>query len=96
MATEQGKQVVVTTHSPLFCDAMLRRSKDHPGTIGLFRVLQREAGTHIRPFTPVGPLFESAEVVRGLRADAEDDAFEGLLRSSTISAACYGGGQLER
>lgn len=79
MATEQSKQVVVTTHSPLFCDAMLRRSKDHPGTIGLFRVLQREAGTHIRSFAPVGPLFENAEVVRGLTADAEDGVFEGLL-----------------
>jgi predicted ATPase len=79
MATEQGKQVVVTTHSPLFCDAMLRRSKDHPGTIGLFRVFQREAGTHIWPFAPIGPLFESAEVVRGLSADAEDGVFEGFL-----------------
>jgi predicted ATPase len=79
MATEQGKQIVVTTHSPLFCDAMLRRSKDHPGTIGLFRVLQRDAGTQIRPFVVAGPLFESTEVVRGLTADAEDGAFEGLL-----------------
>jgi len=79
MATEQGKQVVVTTHSPLFCDAMLRRSKDHPGAIGLFRVLQTRTGTHISRFASMGTLFESSEIVSGLTADSEDGVFESLL-----------------
>jgi predicted ATPase len=79
MAT-QGKQVVVTTHSPLFCDAMLRLGRAHPGQIGLFRARQAErGGTEIVPFEAAGPLYEDAELGKGLTAGTEDGLFESLM-----------------
>ena len=78
MAT-QGKQVVVTTHSPLFCDAMLRLARTQPGEIGLFHVKQTHQGTAIRPVDLSGPLFQDTELVKAFAAGTEDGLFESLM-----------------
>lgn len=79
LALEQGRQVVVTTHSPLFCDAVLRGARESPGQIGLFNVRRKGQATIVQPFSTAGPLFRDDEIAAALTAGTEDGLFEGLL-----------------
>lgn len=79
LALEQGRQVVVTTHSPLFCDAVLRGARSRPKDIGLFNVRREGAATAVGPFDVTGPLFKDQEIAAALTAGAEDGLFESLL-----------------
>jgi predicted ATPase len=79
LTLEQGRQVVVTTHSPLFCDAVLRRAQSQPADIGLFNVRRDENATAVRPFEVTGPLFQDAEIARALTSGTEDGLFESLV-----------------
>lgn len=78
MATEQRQQLIVTTHSPLFCEAILRESRSHPNEIALMRVRRPGTETEASVFKVSGPLFGETEVAHGL-AGEEDGRFEGLL-----------------
>lgn len=84
LALEQGKQVVVTTHSPLFCSAIYKRQQQHTDELGLFAVRQAAEGTEIRPFEIPGPLWEDEEVRRGLTTPTENGLFEGLMLRGII------------
>ncbi len=79
LALDEGRQVVVTTHSPLFCGAVLReaRSRD-TDDIGLFMVRRDGIRTAINPFKPPGPLFEDRKVAEALRLPTEEHIFESL------------------
>jgi predicted ATPase len=80
LALEQGKQVIVTTHSPLFCDEVLKLAKHwKPGLVELLNV-QREVGaTIIQPFDVYGPLFQDQALKDALSAPTEDGLFESLM-----------------
>jgi predicted ATPase len=79
LALEQGRQVVVTTHSPLFCDAILKGARARPSDIGLFNVRREGQATVVRPFDVSGPLFKDQEIATALTAGTEDGLFESLL-----------------
>jgi len=79
LALEQGRQVVVTTHSPLFCDAVLKGARSRPGDIGLFNVRRDGPATVVQPFDVVGPLFKDQQIAAALTAGTEDGLFESLL-----------------
>jgi len=79
LALEQGRQVVVTTHSPLFCDAVLKGARSRPGDIGLFNVRREGQATVIRAFDVTGPLFKDQEIAAALTTGTEDGLFESLL-----------------
>lgn len=79
LALEQGRQVVVTTHSPLFCDAVLRGARSRPEDIGLFNVRRDGAATIVRPFDVAGPLFKDQQIAAALTGGTEDGLFESLL-----------------
>lgn len=79
LSLEQGRQLIVTTHSPLFCDAVLKSARSRPGDIGLFNVRREGAATVIRPFDMAGPLFEDQEIAAALTASTEDGLFESLM-----------------
>lgn len=79
LALEQDRQVVVTTHSPLFCDAVLKGARSRPTDIGLFNVRREGAATTIRRFDVTGPLFKDQEIASALTAGSEDGLFESLL-----------------
>lgn len=79
LALERGRQVVVTTHSPLFCDAVLKEARARPDDIRLFRVLREGAATVVRPFKITGPLFDDREITAALTASTEDGLFESLM-----------------
>lgn len=79
LALEQGRQVVVTTHSPLFCDAVLKGARSRPGDIGLFNVRRDGQATVVQPFDVIGPLFKDPEIAAALTSGTEDGLFESLL-----------------
>jgi predicted ATPase len=79
VALDQGRQVVVTTHSPLFCDAVLKGARSRPQDIGLFNVRRDGQATVVRPFDVAGPLFKDQEIAAALTAGTEDGLFESLL-----------------
>ena len=79
LALEQNRQVIVTTHSPLFCDAILKGARSRPGDVGLFNVRREGQSTVVRPFSITGPLFKDHEISAALTAGTEDGLFENLL-----------------
>ena len=79
LATQQERQVIVTTHSPLFCDAVLRLAGAGRDDVGLFNVRRAAQTTVIDRFSVSGPLFSQSEVDSALTAPAEDGVFERLL-----------------
>lgn len=97
LATEPGRQIIVTTHSPLFCHTILRQARSAPDQIGLFQVGRDHQTTFVRrfeataPFTPFstssGPNFA---VVLGRRDQPARAAAAREFRSSTPCARCIG------
>lgn len=79
LALDQGRQLIVTTHSPLFCDAALKVARSRPGDIGLFNVRRERGTTVVRPFDVTGPLFKDQEIAAALTAGTEDGLFESLM-----------------
>ncbi len=79
LALEGDRQVVVTTHSPLFCDAVLKQARSKPEKIGLFNVRRVGRASEVRPFDVTGPLFQDSEVAAALTSGTEDGLFESLL-----------------
>jgi predicted ATPase len=86
LALEQERQVVVATHSPLFCDAVLRASRSTPGEIGLFHVRREAEATAVLPFDVSGPLFKDREIAAALTSGSEDGLFESLLMRGMLDA----------
>jgi len=84
LAGDQGRQVIVTTHSPLFCDAVLKLAKDRPEEIALLRVRQGPVGTEISRFVATGPLFKDQEIAKALTTGTEDGLFENLILRGMI------------
>ena len=68
LVLDQGRQLIVTTHSALFCGAMLKKAREKPEDIGLFRVSQGPKGTEITRFDVFGPLFQDEEIAGALCA----------------------------
>lgn len=79
LAVEQGKQVIVTTHSPLLCDSILKLARDRKQDVGLLNVRRRGGATVVSPFDTSGPLFTDREIANALTAPTEDGLFESLI-----------------
>lgn len=78
LTAEKGRQVLVATHSPLFCNAVLSRARENPGDIGLFAVGRQDGATRVRRLDLTLPLFRDPEIRRTLTT-MEDGFFESLL-----------------
>jgi len=79
LAIDQGRQVIVTTHSALFCDAVLKQSRSYRDDVVLLNVRRGRKGTEVSPFEAVDALYQDAEMTAALTAATEDGVFEGLL-----------------
>lgn len=85
LALDQRRQVVVTTHSPLFCDAVLQEARSRKtDDVGLFNVRREGAGSVVEPFDTPGPLFDDPEIVEALSAPSEDHLFESLVLGGLV------------
>ena len=83
LASDGGRQVIVTTHSPLFCDAVLRHASS-AGDVGLFNVRRINQTTTVEPFDVTGPLLADDEIAAALTSPTEDGLFENLLLRGLI------------
>ena len=79
LALEQGRQVVVTTHSPLFCDAVLKLARSNRSRVALFNVRRGTKGTEVHKFDVRDPLFQDQEITKALTSGTEDGLFESLI-----------------
>jgi predicted ATPase len=86
LAIERKCQVIVTTHSPRFCDVVLGLKRRHKDAIALLNVRHVGGQTEIKPFKPSGPLFRDEEIQRALSNRAEDSLFEGLMLRGVLDA----------
>ncbi len=85
LALDHRRQVVVTTHSPLFCDAVLREARSRStDEIGLFNVRRDGVGSKIERFDTNGPLFSDREIAKSLAMPAEEHLFESLVLGGFI------------
>lgn len=82
----RDRQLVVTTHSPLFCDALLRLQRQQQGDLALLNVRRVGSKTVVTPFPSTGPLFDDAEIAQALADPTEDTLFEKLLRRGLVDA----------
>jgi predicted ATPase len=83
-ALERKKQLIVTTHSPLFCSLMLAKARQHPDEIGLFATRQTENGSEIRPFTVSEEVLGDPEIMSALSDRGEEGVFESLMMRGMI------------
>lgn len=80
LSERERHQVIVTTHSPLFVDAVLKmQSENGIEGVGLFNVRLSEGRTLVEPFDASGPLLKDQEVVNALASPGEDALFQGLV-----------------
>lgn len=80
MAVEQERQVVVTTHSPLFCDAVLKEARGRPhGDIALYNVRRVGRETQIQRFDPPIELLDQPDIMSNLTSKTEDGIFEFMV-----------------
>lgn len=86
LAIERGRQIIVTTHSPLLCEAVLRRGKISPEDIALLTVRHGVNGTEVSPFNMTGPLFKDEEIAQALASGTEDGLFESLMLRGMLDA----------
>ena len=86
LVEQRRRQIVVTTHSPLLADAMLKlqREAPEPGDIGLFNVRLGPQGTVVEPFQVTGLLYEDAEITAALASRTEAGMLESLLLRGLI------------
>lgn len=84
LAMNQGRQVIITTHSPLLCEAFIRKQRDNPGQVALMKVGYAAGGTTIIPFDATGSLFQGQEIRDALAGKEEDGVFETLLLRGLI------------
>lgn len=70
---KQGRQVIVTTHSPVFCGEVLRLWRDEQAPVAMYNVVRQDGSSRLVRFAANGPLFDDAEVRKAL-ADPTDEA----------------------
>ncbi len=79
LAEQRKRQVVVTTHSPLFCGAVLRMARSMPQAgVALLNVRRGPEGTEVHAFETL-PLFQDSQITKALTAQSEDGLFESLM-----------------
>jgi predicted ATPase len=78
MAIDQGRQVVVTTHSPILCQCILDIQRENPDDIALIVVRSERGRTRCTRFE-AGPLLNDDEIREALTSRQEDGWFEGLV-----------------
>lgn len=80
------RQVIVSTHSPILVDAILRENRENGAAdrTGLFNVRLDENATVIEPFEATDPLYQQREILEALADGGEDAVFEGLVLRGLI------------
>lgn len=75
-----NRQVIVTTHSPLFVSLAHRLQKKNPDEVGLFVCRGEDRKSIIEPFEHSGELFVDTEIMDALESRTEDAFFQMMVR----------------
>ena len=75
---EDARQVVITTHSPILCGAILKMSRAGVRGVRLYRAVQRGRQSEFREFDSAGALFDDSEIRKGLTSEDDERMFEEL------------------
>ncbi len=75
----RGRQVIVSTHSPLFCGALLRLHRERGGDFALLNVSRRAGATVVTPLNLNDDLFADVEIARGLLDPSEEPLLQSLV-----------------
>ncbi len=80
----KNRQVIVTTHSPLFVSKIFRlqeekRKENKQNEIGLFICRGEDRKSIIESFTPTGALFVEDEIRKALESPSEDILFREMI-----------------
>ncbi len=87
MALRQGRQVIVTSHSPLFCQQMLDVKREFQDMVDLLVVTRRHGETNCTRFEALrGPLFNDAEIRESLLGSEDTHWFEELVLQGFVDA----------
>jgi predicted ATPase len=88
LALARNQQVIVTTHSPLFCQQVLRLKRERPEAVELLIVSSRHGRTAVSPFRAhEGPLLDDVEIREALTSPEDQEAwFEGLMLKGLVDA----------
>lgn len=70
------RQVILTSHSPQFCAAILALAREKPKQVALYRTLRDGDNTRFLPFATGGSLVGPAEIDQGLQDVTEDRMLE--------------------
>jgi predicted ATPase len=73
---DSPRQMILTSHSPQFCAAILALAREKPQDVALYRTLKDGDGTRFLPFATDGPLADPAEINHGLEDVTEDRILE--------------------
>jgi predicted ATPase len=82
----RSKQIIVTTHSPLFCGAVLKEAREANKSASLLSVKSDDRGSRVSRFEPSGELFKDQEILDQLSSPSEEAAFEGLMLRGLVNA----------
>jgi predicted ATPase len=86
-AGKSGRQVVLTTHSPILCGAILKLVRDGVTDIKLYTAVQDSRFSEFLEFEATGPLFEEAQVREALTTPDEVRVFQELQLRGFFDAA---------
>lgn len=75
---ERGRQVIVTSHSPLFCGYVVELARQRGKSVRMYRAARDGASTVFQQFNPSGALFDDAEIRKALASQSADAVFEEL------------------
>jgi len=84
LAMRRGRQVIVTTHSPLFCEFVLRESKERECDVSLLNVAQHEGRTKVGPFPLSGPMYQASEISGALESQSEESLIVSLATRGLV------------
>ena len=83
--SQAENQIMVTTHSLIFCNEIIRQARSNPNhDIGLFTFHGENGETNIRSFPISGEIFEDTEILEELTNKGEDGLFESLVMRGFI------------
>lgn len=80
LALNQGVQVVVNTHSPLFVSQMFRVRREHSDDVAILNVRRTPGGSAFSETRDPGELFEQSDINRLIEADEDARVQAVLLR----------------
>ena len=85
MASDR-KQIVVTSHSPIFCAAAIGAARNEKRIINLCGVVSSPEGTMAKTMDLNGPLFEGDKISDLLKSDDDSGVADALMHRGAIYA----------